>query len=161
MESKVKRRARSLEEKKTPSNLVAGSKLVPTWSHMHPLPLGPQPAGGWEDRQTDRLGGSIVRAGPRAVCRAGRNPSQTTGSSFNCWSKARLFWLEVSGRGIRRASQGLHYRRYDWYTVNCLARGILDERTCRVTDRLTGGLKDIMTECQAAVISNWLTDWLF
>jgi hypothetical protein len=31
--------------------LVAGRKLVPTWSHMHPLSLGPQPAGGWTDRQ--------------------------------------------------------------------------------------------------------------
>jgi len=33
---------------------------------MHPLPLGPQPAGGWEDRQTDGQAGRInSESGPQ------------------------------------------------------------------------------------------------
>ena len=52
MKSKVTKKGKKFWKKKKTSNLVAESKLVPTWSHMHPLPLGPQPAGGWVDRQT-------------------------------------------------------------------------------------------------------------
>lgn len=85
-------------------SLVAGRNWNPTWSHMHPLPLGPQPAGGWMDRQTDWLSRSIVSAGPRTDCHAGRAPARPLADRSIVDWKPDCSLL----RYLRRASERSH-----------------------------------------------------